>query len=98
MPRILNGVDPYSIPDIEVLDGKAVFPAAKFSAMNPLNLTDDELQDAAQAARIASVQAEADAEKQSSPRVKSMFDSSARRWRELAEKFERARIRSGIRG
>jgi hypothetical protein len=66
--------------------------------MNPLNLTDDELQDAAQAARIASVQAEADAEKQSSPRVKSMFDSSARRWRELAEKFERARIRSGIRG
>jgi hypothetical protein len=59
--------------------------------MTPLNLSDDELQDAAQAARIASVQAEADSEKQSSPRVKSMFDSSARRWRELAEKFERAR-------
>jgi hypothetical protein len=98
MPRILNGAGLYSIPDVEVLDGKAVFLAAEFSAMNPLNLTDDELQDAAQAARIASVQAETDAEKQSSPRVKSMFDSSARRWRELAEKFERARIRSGMRG
>ena len=63
--------------------------------MTPLNLTDDELQDAAQAARIASVQAETDADKQSSPRVKGMFENSARRWRELAEKFERARIRSG---
>jgi hypothetical protein len=65
--------------------------------MTPLNLTDDELLDAAQAARIASVQAETDAEKQSSPRVKSMFDSSARRWRELADKFERARLRAGSR-
>jgi hypothetical protein len=66
---------------------------AKFRAMTPLNLSDDELQDAAQAARIACVQAENDSEKQSSPRVKAMFDSSARRWRELAEKFERARAR-----
>jgi hypothetical protein len=61
--------------------------------MNTLNFTDDELQDAAQAARIASIQAETDADKQSSPRVKALFDSSARRWRELAEKFERARTR-----
>ena len=60
--------------------------------MTPLQLTDDELQDAAQAARIACVQAEKDAEKQSNPTIKGMFDSSARRWRELAEKFERARI------
>jgi hypothetical protein len=67
-----------------------------FPAMNPLNLTDDELQDAAQAARIASLQAETDADKQSSPRVRALFDSNARRWRELAEKFERARI-SGFR-
>lgn len=65
--------------------------------MNPLHLTDDELQDAAQAARIASVQAETDSEKQSSPRVKAMFDSSARRWRELAEKFERARWAAKVR-
>jgi len=61
--------------------------------MTPINLTDDELMDAAQAARIACVQAETDSDKQSSPRVKAMFDSSARRWRELAEKFERARAR-----
>jgi len=62
--------------------------------MTPLQLNDDELQDAAQAARIACVQAEKDAEKQSNPTIKSMFDSSARRWRELADKFERARSRS----
>lgn len=61
--------------------------------MNPLNLTDDELQDAAQAARIASVQAETDADRQASPRIRSMFENSARRWRELADKFERARAR-----
>jgi hypothetical protein len=73
------------------------FHAAKFRVMTPLNLTEDELQDAAQAARIACVQAENDSEKQSSPRVKAMFDSSARRWRELAEKFERARIRATMR-
>ena len=63
--------------------------------MKTLNLTDDELQDAVQAARIASVQAEKDAERQSNPQVKGMFDSSARRWRELASKFEKARLRSG---
>jgi len=68
-----------------------------FIAMNPLNLTDDELQDAAQAARIASAQAETDADKQSSPRVRSMFENSARRWRELADKFERARMRIAFR-
>lgn len=60
--------------------------------MTPLNLTDDELQDAAQAARIASVQAEKDAERQNNPTIRGMFDSSARRWRELAKKFETARI------
>ena len=67
--------------------------AAGFCAITPLQLTDDELQDAAQAARIACVQAEKDAEKQSNPTIKGMFDSSARRWRELAAKFERARSR-----
>ena len=62
--------------------------------MNPLQLTDDELQDAAQAARIACVQAEKDAEKQSNPTIRGMFDNSARRWRELADKFERARAKT----
>lgn len=59
--------------------------------MPPLNLTDDELLDAAQAARLASAQADLEAEKHVNPRVRSMHDSCARRWRELAEKFERAR-------
>lgn len=60
--------------------------------MTPIPFTDEELRDAAQAARIASVQAEKDAERQSNPTIKGMFDSSARRWKELAEKFERARV------
>ncbi|HET7810638.1 MAG TPA: hypothetical protein VFL16_08680 [Steroidobacteraceae bacterium] len=60
--------------------------------MKTLELSDDELQDAAQAARIASVQAEKDSDRQSNPQVKALFDGSARRWRELANKFERARL------
>jgi hypothetical protein len=63
-------------------------------AMPPINLTDDELQDAAQAARVASVQSEQDADKQSSPKVRAMFEYSARRFKELADKFERARVRA----
>ena len=59
--------------------------------MTPLKLSDDELQDAAQAARIASVQSEKDAERQSSPKVRGLFENCARRFRELADKFERAR-------
>jgi len=71
-------------------DGRGLW---QFSTpMKTLNLTDDELQDAVQAARIASVQAEKDAERQSNPQVRVMFDSSARRWRELAKKFETARL------
>jgi hypothetical protein len=60
--------------------------------MPHINLAPDELQDAAQAARLAAVQAEKDAEKQSSPATRAMFDNSARRFRELAARFERARI------
>ena len=60
--------------------------------MTPLDLTDDELQDAARR-RGASVQAEKDADRQSNPGIKSLLDGSARRWRELAAKFERARVR-----
>jgi hypothetical protein len=46
----------------------------------------------AQAARVAAAQAEADAEKQSSPSIRAMFDNSARRFRELAARFEPVRI------
>jgi hypothetical protein len=61
--------------------------------MKTVALTDDELQYAAQAARVASVQAEKDSERQSNPQVKGMFDSSARRWRDLAKKFETTRLK-----
>ena len=60
--------------------------------MSALDFTDDELKDAAEAARLASEQADKEAEKQNSPRTKAMFDGSARRFRELANKFERARL------
>ena len=62
--------------------------------MNPLELTDDELLDAAEAARIACAQADKEAEKHINPTIRSMFDGSARRWRELARKFEAARARA----
>lgn len=65
--------------------------------MSAIQLTDDELQDAAQAARVASALAEKDAEKQSSPKVRGLFENSARRFLELSEKFERARTGPGNR-
>jgi chromosome segregation ATPase len=71
------------------MDGTA--DARHIPRMIHLDFTDDELQDAAQAARVASVQAEKDAERQSNPRIKAMFDGTARRFSELAAKFERAR-------
>jgi hypothetical protein len=60
--------------------------------MNTLQFTDDELLDAAEAARLASEQAGKEADKQSSPRMRAMLDGSARRFAELARKFERARF------
>jgi hypothetical protein len=64
-----------------------------FRVMNTLQFTDDELLDAAEAARLASAQADKEAEKQNSPRVKALLDANARRFAELAKKFERARQR-----
>jgi hypothetical protein len=63
------------------------------SHMGTLRLEDDELTDAAQAARVASALAEKDAEKYTNASVRALFDSAARRFRELAEKFERARLK-----
>jgi hypothetical protein len=62
------------------------------SHMPNIDLAPDELQDAAQAARVAAVQAEKDAERQSNLSIRAMFDNTARRFRELAARFERARI------
>jgi hypothetical protein len=56
-----------------------------------IDLPADELQQAAQAARIGAVQAETDASNQSSPTVRANFEGSARRYRDLATKLEQAR-------
>jgi hypothetical protein len=61
--------------------------------MSSLKLDDDDLRDAAQAARLASVQAERDAAQQTNPGVRATFDGTARRFRELAARFEQARQR-----
>jgi chromosome segregation ATPase len=63
--------------------------------MPTLHLEDEELRDAAQAARLASVETEIEADKQVSATARAMYDSAARRYRELADKFERARVRRG---
>jgi hypothetical protein len=79
------------------LDGRAGKMLGRLRAMPTLDLTDTELQSAAQAARIAAAQAEQDAEKQSSPGVRASFEGTAKRFRELAAKLERARktVRTG---
>jgi len=59
--------------------------------MASINLSNSELQNAAQACRIAAVQAEQDAAKQSSPSVRAIFEASIARFQALAEKLERAR-------
>jgi hypothetical protein len=60
-------------------------------AMPSIELTDAELQQAAQGARIGAVQAEQDAAKQSSPTVRANFEATARRFRDVAAKLEQAR-------
>jgi hypothetical protein len=61
--------------------------------MPSIDLTDSELQTAAQGARMGAVQAERDAEQQSSPTVRATFEASAKRYRDLAAKLERERKR-----
>jgi hypothetical protein len=48
--------------------------------MSTLDLEDVELQDAAQAARVAAAQAEKDAEKQAGSSMRAVFDRKARRF------------------
>jgi hypothetical protein len=59
--------------------------------MPPINLTPDECQSAAQACRIAAVQAERDAATQSNPGVHQIFLTSVERYRALAARFEQVR-------
>jgi hypothetical protein len=56
-----------------------------------LTLTDDELRDAAQAARLAAAQAQSDAAVQPNPRISRTFAESVERFTRLAAKFEQVR-------
>jgi hypothetical protein len=59
--------------------------------MPTIELTDDELRDSAQALRIATRQAQRDADAQQNPRVQQLFIDGARRYAALSERFETAR-------
>lgn len=61
--------------------------------MPDITLSDDELRDAAQAARIGARQAERDADAQLNPRIKQTLIDSVRRYTALGERFENARSR-----
>jgi hypothetical protein len=62
--------------------------SAESGAVALIELSDDELAAAAMAARGAAALAEKDAAKQTTPTMRSTFEDSARRYRELAERFE----------
>jgi hypothetical protein len=69
-----------------------LWPAILYDPPVPtLELTDDELRDAAQAARIAAAQAQKDAAAQPNPRISAAFSESAESYGQLAEKCEAAR-------
>jgi len=59
--------------------------------MPSLDLSDDELRDAAQVARVAARQMEGDAERQTNPRITATFEAGVARYGALA--FEAARQR-----
>jgi hypothetical protein len=61
--------------------------------MSTLDFTDDELRDAAMAARVAARQAEQDAAMQTNPRINRTFREATARYTQLSDKFEHARAR-----
>ena len=65
----------------------------KIARVPLLELSNEELADAAMAARCAAALAESDAAKQSTLSMKAAFEEGVTRYRALAEKFEAARGR-----
>jgi len=57
-----------------------------------VELSDGELATGAMAARGAAALAEKDAAAQTSPSLRATFEESQQRYRDLADKFERARL------
>jgi hypothetical protein len=64
--------------------------------MPTVDLTAEELRDAAMAARLAAVQAQRDAAAQPNPRISAAFAAAADRYKTLGERFEQARTRTEI--
>jgi hypothetical protein len=65
--------------------------------MPGIELSGNELRDAAQAARLAAAQAQKDATAQPNPtRISAAFAESVERYTRLAGKFEKARIRRAM--
>jgi hypothetical protein len=65
------------------------------SPVPDLTLTDEELRDAAQAARMAAHRAQQDAAAQPNPRISAAFAAAAELYTQLAQKFEGVRHESG---
>jgi hypothetical protein len=61
------------------------------SPVQDLTLTNDELRDAAQAARLAAAQAQRDAETHTNPRINATFVAAVERYKRLAAKFDATR-------
>jgi hypothetical protein len=73
------------------MDGSA---DCSYAARMPLlDLTDAELRDAAQAARLAAHRAQQDAAAQPNPRISAAFAADAERYTALGERFEAARAK-----
>lgn len=59
-------------------------------AMPPMSFTAEEYRDAAQACRALAAQHERDAANQQNPSIVKLFNDQAKRFRELAQKFDLA--------
>lgn len=68
------------------------FSVRNTADMPQIDLSDSELQNAAQAARVAAAQAECDAARQTNPGTRKLFEQSARTYLALSTKFEAERI------
>ena len=84
---------PYSTARLPALDGRRRRPLPTIPAMPTLELSSDELRDAAQAARVAAWRAQQDAAAQGNPRINASFAADADRYTRLSKKFDDIRWR-----
>jgi hypothetical protein len=84
-------VRPVQLAALERTGWTALHQSLYDSRVPNLTLTDDELRDAGQAARLAARLAQKDAAAQSNPRIQATFAADAERYDELAVKYDAAR-------